>query len=166
MRKYILSLIILGCFCSCSHRSSFNEKICSMYIGKELVYFPDSDLVNRQLANQSRYKLLHTMDITCTSCIYEILDNESFIHALTDRHISFEIVGYSSYKNSIFNTVLLQYPFYFDFYRKFRTRNKILDDNVVRTFLLDGKKVLFAGDMKDNMFKEQIIQYVKTENIH
>lgn len=166
MRKSILPLIILGCFCSCSHQPSFKEKVCARYVGKELVYYPDSELVNRQLASRSRYKLLHTMDITCSSCIHEILDNESFIYELAGRHVSFEIVGYSSYKDSVFDAVLLQYPFYFDFYRKFRTRNKILDDNVVCTFFLDGKKILFAGDMKDNMFKEQVMHYVKTENIH
>lgn len=166
MKEYILLLIFLGFFCSCSHQPSFKEKICARYIGKELIYFPDSELVNLQLANQNRYKLLHTMDITCSSCLREILDNESFIYALANHNISFEIIGYSSYKDSIFDTALLQYPFYFDFYRKFRTRNRIFDDNVVRTFFVNGKKILFAGDMKDNMFKEQIIQYVKTENIH
>lgn len=164
MKRYILMFFVLGWFCSCHHQPSFKDKVCSRYIGKELVYFPDSEMVNRHLAKESRYKLLHSMDITCSSCLHEILDNASFIQTLERYDVSFEIVGYSSYQDSIFDSVLLQYPFYFDFYRKFRTRNRILDDNIVRTFLLDGKKILFAGDIKEDAFKEQVLSCLEKEH--
>ena len=40
MKKYILLLIFLGFFCSCSHQPSFKEKVCARYIGKELKILP------------------------------------------------------------------------------------------------------------------------------
>ena len=75
--------------------------------------------------------------------------------------MSFEIIGYSSYKDSIFSDVLLQNPFYFDFYKKFRSRNKLKDENITRTFLLDGKTILLVGDMKDATFRKKVIKYIK-----
>lgn len=89
--------------------ASYKDKICNKYIGKELVYFPDSDLVNEKHV-QEKYRLIHTLDITCSSCLNEISDNISFINWLDEQHVAFEIIGYSSYKDSVFNPALLEYP--------------------------------------------------------
>lgn len=161
MKVYWLTALIFGSLCSCWHHPSFKEEICSKYVGQKIVYFPDSDIVNKDMANSSRHKLIHTMDITCSSCVHEIENNQSFIEEVKKHHISFEIIGYCSYKDSIFSEVLLQNPFYFDFYRKFRSRNNLKDENITRTFLLDGKTILLVGDMKDAAFRKQVIQYIK-----
>lgn len=164
MKVYWLMALIYVCLCSCRHQHSFNEEICSQYVGKEIIYFPDSDLVNKDMSNSSRHKLIHTMDITCSSCVYEIVNNQSFIEEVKNHNISFEIIGYSSYKDSIFSDVLLQNPFYFDFYRKFRSRNNLKDENITKTFLLDGKTILLVGDMKDAEFRKQVINYIKSDS--
>lgn len=161
MKVYWLMALIIGCLCSCQHHPSFKEEICAQYVGQEIVYFPDSDLVNKYMANSNKHKLIHTIDITCSSCIYEIENNQSFIEEVKKHHVSFEIIGYSSYKDSIFSDVLLQNPFYFDFYKKFRSRNKLKDENITRTFLLDGKTILLVGDMKDATFRKKVIKYIK-----
>lgn len=49
----------------------------------------------------------------------------------------------------------------FDFYKKIRSRNNLKDENITRTFLLDGKTILPVGDMKDAAFRKQVIQYIK-----
>lgn len=46
--------LIIGCLCSCQHHPSFKEEICAQYVGQEIVYFPDSDLVNKYMANSNK----------------------------------------------------------------------------------------------------------------
>lgn len=106
--KSLMGLVLFFVLFSCQG-ASYKDKICNKYIGKELVYFPDSDLVNEKHV-QEKYRLIHTLDITCSSCLNEISDNISFINWLDEQHVAFEIIGYSSYKDSVFNPALLEYP--------------------------------------------------------
>lgn len=146
-------------FCNCK-KDSYKEDIYARYEGRHLVFLPDSNLINPQTYKNRRIKLIHTLDVTCSSCTYEILSNYSFIEQTDRLGGEFEIVGYSPYNDTAFNAILLQYPFYFDFYRRFWTRNKLKDENIVKTFLVAGKKIILAGDMKDDKFKKRVLKYL------
>ena len=129
--KYLWIFSIISLFISCKKEVSYQEKICSKYIGKELIQLSPEKLINKNFIDckqQGEYKLIHTLELTCCSCIAVINENVEFFKALNEFQVLFEIIGYSSYNEESFSPILLQYPFYFDFYREFSFANKLIYD--------------------------------------
>jgi hypothetical protein len=155
---------------SCRKDISFQEKICSMYVGKTLKELPNDRIVNKDVYNLRQhnnyvYKLIHTMEITCNSCVNEINEVAEFIHKLEGHQVLFEIIGYSSYFETKFPSVLLQYPFYYDCYRKFSSDNKLTYDDITRTFLIKDSVIVCVGDLKDEKFRNEIFSKVTDMNL-
>lgn len=65
MKKYLLLLIL--CLLSSCQEQSFQEKICSRYVGKTLVLPPLKEMINEEVINvderiNSNFKLIHILD--------------------------------------------------------------------------------------------------------
>lgn len=163
MIKYILLLIVLCSLFSC-RQQSFREKICAKYINKELKKLPDEYWVNKEAflsrKKENQYELIHILDITCHSCLVEISDNSKFINKLNECGVSFAIIGYSSYNDTLFDPQLTCYPFYFDFHKKFSLDNHLLYEDITKTFLIKENKIIMVGNLNDESFKRKVLKYL------
>lgn len=163
--KYYCIILFVSIFISCKNEKTFQEKICSKYIGKELVELSKEKLINKDLVdyNQRTYRLIHTLDITCCSCIEIINENTEFIEMLDEYQVAFELIGFSSYNEHSFSPVLLQYPFYFDFYREFCSQNKLIYDDITRTFLVKENRIIAVGNFNDKKFRDIVLNILEQE---
>ena len=156
-------IILLGLFCSCIKELTFQEKIYARYVGRYITYPPEEILVNRIYDNSVNYsyKLIHIIELTCCSCIETLNKNSEYIDMLETKGVILELVGYSSYKETEFSPVLLQYPFYFDYDRNFSRINKLKNDDITRTFLVKENEVIAVGDMNNDKFRKTILELLK-----
>lgn len=159
----ILSALFFMFFICCKEKS-FEEKVYSKYIGKTISIPKSIKLLNKEKINNkkkpSKYKIIHTIDITCESCLQEIANNELFLERITSNNVSFEIIGYSLYNEAKDNPILKRYnyPFYFDFERKFKTENNLIYDGVVKTLFIKEGIIIKIGDLNDEKFKNYVLK--------
>ena len=163
----ILGFILFTCLCySCKQELTFQEKICEKYIGKEIVFPSEDFLINKDCNKTSdeSYKLLHIIELTCCSCVEELKAYIEYIKLLKRQKVSFELVGYSSFKETEFSPVLLQYPLYFDFNRNFGYLNSLKNDDITRTFLIKGNKIVAVGNLNNRKFRKSVLLLVNRKS--
>ena len=56
------------------------------------------------------------------------------------------------------------YPILLDRSEIFKIRNKIIRDDILCSFLIENSKVLKVGDLKDQTFREELIDYISKKN--
>lgn len=88
-------------------------------------------------------------------------DNKEFIDELRRRGVYLELVGVSSYNPNEFDKVLLQYPFYFDFYRHFRVKNNLKFIDITRTFLMEKSEIVLVGNWVNKSFRDAVLKKCK-----
>ena len=160
--------IALGCifgsflFTSCKKELTLQEKICAKYVGRNIILPSYETLINKDCVKSENetYKLIHIIEFTCKSCLETLTENFKYISELKVQGVSLELVGYSTYMETEFSPVLLQYPFHFDYNREFSYVNGLKNDDITRTFLVKGNEVIAVGNLNDSKFREYVLDLI------
>ena len=176
---YLLLVAFLLLCASCKNTKTDNndiaEKICLNFIEKDKnLIIPDSltNLVDGTLFKtyntcDSGIMLIHTLDIPCGGCV-KALDNlsEYFVKLDKNHNIRTIIIASSSYMENEVEKYLFNYPYpiLLDSSEIFKIRNKIIRDDILCSFLIENSKVLKVGDLKDQTFREELIDYISKKN--
>lgn len=161
--------IVLFVFCSCVRPQRIeNERIVEDWLGKE-IKLP-------KLSNQFRYdektKIVTSINGNCSQCIFRLKYWMNFIKEINETCVGCEIQYYfyvtgadtAAFKAINDSMVHFKYPVIFDQNNSFYKQNKLNENNLYHTMLLDScDRVLLIGTpimnpKLQNLYKEEIIR--------
>lgn len=164
MRAYIIILTIIGILAACT--DSRTKQISSFMKDKkgELILIPDSISV-KELNKDSTYSPLSSMEFVnskslrivtsingdCHACVNHLIEWKSLINKFSESKVRFLFFiyadNYARFEIMNMHEINFEYPVVYDYNNDFAVNNKIPDDYLLNTMLVDSHgKILVIGN--------------------
>ncbi len=159
---------ILGCNQE-SYMEKKQKKIIKSWTGQNINIPTELQILKKENSVENeRFMVVHVMDIACSSCVDEIKNLKPYISKLTkQKNISVLLIIKDTTNQDIESAKSIDCPctIAIDSLNLFITRNRIINTDILRTFLLDKNKIVCIGNITSKDFQKQILEYLQVNNI-
>jgi len=155
---FFIAVLIGTGACKHTNNNSLQEHL-KEFVGTEIT-MPEGLLlfndINHHIRGEAKYKLVFYVDsLSCTQCYFNMAIPAwaKLMNKFENSDFNLMIVFHSQDIESLreqFKTYNLDIPFFVDLYGEFEESNKLPDERILHTFLLEGNSVVLAGDPSNN----------------
>lgn len=164
MRAFTIILMIIGGFAACTN--SRTKQIGSFMKDKKgkIIQIPDSISVkelnidstyshysSKEFINSKSFKIVTSINGDCHACVNQLTEWKSVISKFSDSNVRFLFFiyadNYARFELMNMHEINFEYPVVYDYNNDFTTNNKIPDDYLLNTMLIDSHdKILVIGN--------------------
>lgn len=165
-RVYLLLMLLMLLILACNKASKHElDNIVSVWMGKEVI-LPGLNKFNIQNSNPSGLKIVTRINGNCYSCLMQLKEWQIIkedISQTVSIPFYFYIVVSDSTMYKILNKqeIHFNYPVIFDPFDEFRKLNRLEDNSIFHSMLLDSNnRILLIGNPVNNMKMQNLYKNI------